>query len=497
MEILMETEIYLMTGALFLAILWLWIKKSDNLPPGPFWRLPVLGNSIEFTKHTDIRITLRHLRLKYGEVYSLYLGPQLVVVINGLDAIREAIVKRGDEFSDRPETFVQTFRAKRRGIINSSGHCWRTMRKFSLNTLRSFGFGKRSLESQIHEEIVTLLEEIGKHGDAPFDPHYTLMTSFCNVICSIAFGTKYSHDDPELLKMLDLIERIIAILGKAGALNFLPFLRFLPGDRFRFKELQQTDIDTSEFFQRRIEECKKNYDENNISDFISAFLKEMKGDLTSSEADYFKEFDLRVLMGDLMGAGADTSSITTRWAILYLINYPEIQDRIAKEIIQNVGMSRLPCMSDRENLVFTEAFIMETQRKANLVILSLPRTVAVDTAFRGYTIPKGSVILPDFDSVLSDPRIWGDPENFRPERFIGPDGKILKPEGFIPFSIGRRNCMGEQLAKMELFLFIASLIQKFQFLAPEGQTLDIEKLDGNFGVTHSPKPYMIRVHPRY
>lgn len=478
-----------------LTILWLHQRTNINLPPGPFFHLPFIGNLREFTQHADVRIALRKLRERYGNVYSLYMGSDLVVVVNGTDAVRELLVKSGDDFSDRPGTFVSRYRSKGHGIVNSNGHRWKTTRKFTLNTLRSFGFGKRSLETKIHEEINKLLVEFRKHEGEAFDPKLIIMTSFCNVICSITFGTDYSHDDPEFQHILKIVEKFFELANPTGLLNFMPALRYLPGDLFSFKAFMAIDKETKDFFDKRMEVCKKKFDENDIGDFISAFLKEMRT-AKPEEADYFREFDLNIVMGDLFGAGTETSATTTQWAILYLILYPDLQERVANEILEHVGTERLPVTKDREDLVYTEAFIMETQRLGNLVINGVPRTPAHDTKFRGYTIPKGAIILPDFDSVLMDPKIWTNPEEFRPERFINEEGKIFKPDGFIPFSAGRRNCVGEQLARMELFLFIASLVQKFKFVTPSDDPLDIKQLDGVFGITHAPKPFKIKVLPR-
>ncbi|CAG7722119.1 unnamed protein product, partial [Allacma fusca] len=72
---------------------------------------------------------------------------------------------------------------------------------------------------------------------------------------------------------------------------------------------------------------------------------------------------------------------------------------------------------------------------------------------------------------LKSQEIWGDPEVFRPERFLGPDGKsVVRHKAMLPFSTGRRSCIGKSLAQDEIFLMLANLIQQFCVTLPEDMT---------------------------
>ncbi|KAK3596387.1 hypothetical protein CHS0354_036937 [Potamilus streckersoni] len=228
-----------------------------------------------------------------------------------------------------------------------------------------------------------------------------------------------------------------------------------------------------------------------MEDFIDVFLLEMKNNQDQKDSTFTKN-QLNTTVSDLFVAGTETTTTTITWAVLYLAAKQNIQARIFREIKEIVGTDRLPSLQDKRNLVYTEAFIMEVLRVCNIVTVSLPHTCAVDTKLQGFDIPKGTTLLPDIDSVLFDPKIWGDPEEFRPERFIDEQGTLLKPEEFIPFFTGRRNCVGESLARMELYLFITALVQRLELMPPEGTTLNINEIDGVFGLTHNPKPFEIR-----
>lgn len=143
---------------------------------------------------------------------------------------------------------------------------------------------------------------------------------------------------------------------------------------------------------------------------------------------------------------------------------------------------------------YTEATIMEVQRLSMVVPLAIPHMTSEKTVLQGYTIPKGTVVIPNLWSVHRDPAIWEKPDDFCPDRFLDDQGQLLKRETFIPFGIGKRVCMGEQLAKMELFLMFVSLMQSFTFALPEGSEKPI--MTGRFGLTLAPHPFHVTVSKR-
>jgi len=111
---------------------------------------------------------------------------------------------------------------------------------------------------------------------------------------------------------------------------------------------------------------------------------------------------------------------------------------------------------------YTEAMIAETLRFSSIVPGGVMHKVLTDTEFKGYFFPKDTIISHNAHYIHHDPEIWGDPENFKPERFLSPDGKSFKKhEALMPFSTGRRQCLGEPLARDTLFLFSTNVFQRF------------------------------------
>ncbi|XP_067323961.1 cytochrome P450 2J1-like [Anolis sagrei] len=167
--------------------------------------------------------------------------------------------------------------------------------------------------------------------------------------------------------------------------------------------------------------------------------------------------------------------------------YPEIQARVQSEIDSVIVQSRPPAMADRDNLPYTNAVIHEIQRISNILPLSVPRLATNNTEIAGFHVPKGTILICNMASVLFDKDEWDTPQKFNPNHFLS-NGQFRIREAFIPFSAGKRACLGERLARMELFLFFTALIQKLSFQAPKGVKLS---LDNKMNITLSPNEYHI------
>ena len=133
----------------------------------------------------------------------------------------------------------------------------------------------------------------------------------------------------------------------------------------------------------------------------------------------------------------ETTATTLKWAILYLINHVDVQNKMREEIKENVGLDRLPKMSDKINLPYCEAVIIESLRLGNITPFALPHGVSENIDFQGYCIPKNSILVPNLDSVMHDENLFPDSKVFNPERFIGSDGRCSGHEKVLAFSLGK------------------------------------------------------------
>ena len=144
---------------------------------------------------------------------------------------------------------------------------------------------------------------------------------------------------------------------------------------------------------------------------------------------------------DTFIAGTETSSTVIKWFIVYMINHPEVQEKMQAEISKTVGNGRSPSLSDKSNLPYCEAVMYETLRLSNVGPLALPHLVTGDIEHNGYLIPNGCVLMPCLDSVSIDEETFPDCYSFKPDRFLNEDGKfnITNDNNILTFSLGKIN----------------------------------------------------------
>ncbi|XP_039591239.1 cytochrome P450 2J2-like isoform X2 [Polypterus senegalus] len=424
------------SALIFIVVLLLvsdYLKNRDgkNFPPSPIW-VPFVGDLFSMTSDQPHQYMAK-LKEKYGDIYSLRLGGSKTVIVNGYKLAREALLTQGYALTGRPQPAIYERIYKKPGIGLSNGYTWKEHKRFVLTTLRNFGVGKKSLESIIMEEVKFFVEAFEEERGQPFNPHYMINNAVSNIICLIVLGHRFEYSDSHYQEIQHLMNK--------GA--------YLEGSWWTWRK--------------------------------------------NDPAAEFNDDTLCSNTFDLFVAGGETTATTLRWALLFMAQNPHIQEKVQAEIDSVLGQTRLPSMEDKINLPYTEAVVHEVQRKADIVPVNLLKMTTEDMTIGGYLIPKDTAILINLSSVLNDKDEWETPDTFNPGHFLTPDGKFRRREAFMPFSAGKRPCLGEPLARIELFLFFTCLLKKFTFRAPEGTSLT---LDAITGFTRAPLPHKICAIPR-
>ncbi|XP_069316150.1 cytochrome P450 2C18-like isoform X2 [Eulemur rufifrons] len=409
----MDPAVILVLCLSSLLLLFLWRQSSGRgkLPPGPT-PLPIIGNILQLDVKNRKK-TFSNFSKVYGPVFTVYFGMKPAVVLHGYEAVKEALIDHGEEFSGRGLSPLTERTSKGLGIIFSNGNRWKEIRRFTLMTLRNFGMGKRTIEERVQEEARCLVDELRKTKASSCDPTFILGCAPCNVICSIIFQNRFDYKDQNFLTLMERLDK-----------NF--------------------KMQSSPWIQEK----------------------------HNSQSEFTME-NLLNTVSDLFVAGTETTSTTLRYGLLLLLKHPEVTAKVQAEIDRVIGRHRSPCMQDRSHMPYMDAVVHEIQRYIDLVPISLPHAVTRDIKFRNYLIPKGTTILTSLTSVLHDDKEFPNPEKFDPGHFLDESGNFKKSNFFMPFSTGKRICVGEGLARMELFLFLTSILQNFNLKS----SIDPKKLN--------------------
>ncbi|XP_074058016.1 cytochrome P450 2K1-like [Macrotis lagotis] len=430
----------------------------------------------------------------YGQVFTVYMGSKKKVVLVGYDVIKDAFINHGEAFGNRPEIPIFKKIMEGHGIVFSNGETWKIMRRFALHNLRDFGMGKKLIELKIQDELHSLIKYFGSHQGKPFDTSIILKHATSNIICSILFGNRYEYDDCEFQYLLKLLEENVKLSGSAmiELYNYYPFLGFMIGAH---RTILQNVQEMNNFMHKLFEKHALHLNVSHLTGFVDSFLLKKQQETPNPKSE-FHEKNLLFSTLDLFSAGTETSSTTLCWGLLLMMKYPEVQKRVQDEINKVINFGRDPQAQDRKNMPYTEAVIHEIQRFANIVPMGVSRSTLTDVKFRGYIIPKGTEVIPLFISVFQDKTQWETPYQFNPAHFLNATGNFVKKDCFIPFGLGRRVCIGESLAKMELFLLFVGLLQKFTFKPAPGIEPEDLDLTAEVGFTLTPVPHLVCAIPR-
>ncbi|KAL8173120.1 UNVERIFIED_CONTAM: hypothetical protein K2H54_040292 [Gekko kuhli] len=423
------------------------------------------------------------------------MGFQKMVVLTGYKTVKEALVNQADAFAGRPKIPVFEDFQHGNGIVISNGENWKVMRRFALTTLRDYGMGKKTIEDRIAEECCFLIQKIESFEGKPFETTTVLNAAVANIIVSVLLGKRYEYEDPTFISLLNLFNENARLFGSPSIVlyNMFPALGFLSGGR---RVVLKHKDELYAFIEATFIEHLKELDANDQRSFIDAFLIQQREEKNRNQSNgFFHNENLKAVVADLFGAGTETTSTTLRWGLLLMMKYPEIQKKVQEEIAKVIGSAQ-PRIEHRAKLPYTDAVIHEVQRFANILPTSVPHATTADVTLGGYFIPKGTHILTLLYSVLNDESEWEKPLKFYPEHFLDSEGKFVKRDAFMPFSAGRRVCAGETLAKMELFLFFVSLLQRFTFQPAPGMSKEDLDLTPEVGFTAPPMAYSLCALPQ-
>ncbi|KAK6118527.1 hypothetical protein DH2020_047727 [Rehmannia glutinosa] len=475
-----------------------WVNNSKTtLPPGPP-RFPLIGNLIWLRKPiSDLEFVLRHLKSRYGPLITLRIGHRPFIFVGSHSLAYHALVTNGAIFSDRqaPPPTSKIFNRTQIAISSSSyGPTWRLLRR-NLTYEILHPSRVRLYSSSRRWVLSVLINRLLEHAAAQSDSSVRLVdhfqyAMFCLLVL-MCFGDKLQENQ---IKEIEGVQRAL-LLGfrRFNVLNLWPRLGKILF-RNRWKELirlrQDQDRVLIPLIRARLQ--AKQTSSKNVVAYVDTLM-----DLQLPEENNRKlhEEEMVSLCSEFLTAGTDTTSTALQWTMANLVKYPHIQDKLYKEIIGVVGHPPRAVITEREEnmkqiveddlqkMPYLKAVVLEALRRHPPGHFVLPHKVTQDVELDGYVIPKNAVVNFMVADMGWDPKVWEDPMEFKPERFLATNstsGEAFDVTGsreikMMPFGAGRRICPASALALLHLEYFVANLIWYFEWTSPQGHEVDLSE----------------------
>ncbi|XP_062322149.1 steroid 21-hydroxylase [Osmerus eperlanus] len=463
-------------------------SPSPSLPgPTP---LPLVGNMFELA-HDHLPIHLTTLAQRYGNIYRLKLGSTTMVVLNSGDVIREALVKKWSDFAGRPHSYTGDVVSGGGRSISLGDYSdeWRAHRRLAHSALQRCT--QQSLHGVIQKQALHLRQVLLDYQGQAVDLSEDFTVAASNVITTLAFGREYEKSSHELQRLHSCLNEIVCLWGSPwiSALDSFPLLRKLPNPPFArlLKEVARRD----DIIRTHLNEYKMQ--DRKCEDAITGSLLQGidQSQANSTQGMVLTDTHVHMATVDLLIGGTETTAAWLSWTAAFLLHRPEVQSLVYEEMCRELG-GRYPQYSDRPRLPVLCAVISEVLRLRPVAPLAVPHRAIRDSSIAGYFIAKNTVIIPNLFGAHHDPAVWTDPYCFKPERFLEGGGASVR--ALMPFGGGARLCLGESVAKMELFLFTAYLLRDFQLVLPVNEALP--DLRGVASVVLKAKAYKVVARAR-
>jgi len=276
-----------------------------------------------------------------------------------------------------------------------------------------------------------------------------------NIIMRMIDGKRYYGDDlentEEAAEFQKLMRELFLYGGASNPADYFPVLRWIDYKGFE-KNLAKVHKRMDVLFQGLIDDHRKDKSKNTMIDHLLS--------LQESQPEYYTDIIIRGLISVMIIAGTETSAVTMEWAMSYLLNHPQVLNKARTELDTHVGQDRLIDEHDLSKLPYLQAIIAETFRLCPVAPMLVPHMSSDDCIIGGFDVPCNTILLVNAWAIHRDPKVWDDPNTFKPERF---EGVEVEGHKLMPFGLGRRACPGEGLARRVVGLALGSLIQCFEW----------------------------------
>nr|GAT50887.1 cytochrome P450 [Mycena chlorophos] len=482
-------------------------KKRLPLPPGPP-RLPLLGNWHQFPPKHPWKQYMAWAREYNSDIIHVDIFGQPIIVLCSTKATDDLLEKRSSIYSDRPD-FTMTVDLMRWDFniaFMKYGDRWRANRRlFNKSFTANASLAHRPLQISATRRVLKRLLDTPEN----FADHFRHWTGITTM--EIAYGIHVQEEgiDPYVKLSQDAVH-LMSTAGVPGRylVDSLPFLKhvpsWLPGSFGRFKR----DAKLWSPFADRMGSVPLDYVKERVDEgiaepcFAADAYARLKAARAAGEELFFDEDTIRGAAGTLYIGGADTSLSAFNTFVLAMLANPAAQRRAQAEIDSVLGGTTLPNYDhmDAQDLPYVDAVVKETLRWKNVTPAALPHFTRVEDEYRGYRIPANSIVIGNAWAILHDEKIYPDPYEFKPERWLLPDGtpNSTVPDPASAFGFGRRLCPGRHMAQASVWIIVASVLATFNITkARDESEKEIEPTyEFDLGFINSPIPFKAKFTPR-
>lgn len=310
------------------------------------------------------------------------------------------------------------------------------------------------------KEMAVLLKELqSRDHSKPCNLKPLVLAACANMFTQYMCSKSFAYDDADFQGTVRTFDEIFWEINQGYAVDFLPWL--LPLYTWHMKKLSTWASDIRQFILSRIiDERRATLDYGAPPrDFTDALLMHLEEDPNMNWQHII--FELEDFLG---GHSAIGNFVMVTLAAV--VKHPEVAKRIRDEVDKATGGKRMPNLFDKAAMPYTEATLWETLRTASSPIV--PHVATIDTEVGGFTVNKGTVIFINNYELNLGGEYWDDPLAFKPERFLSANNTVVKPAHFIPFSTGKRTCIGQRLVQCFSFIILATILQNFD-ITPVGE----------------------------
>ncbi|ESK83069.1 cytochrome p450 [Moniliophthora roreri MCA 2997] len=420
--------------------------KGLPLPPGPPG-LPIIGNVHQLLGKSIVPLLEKWTR-EYGPVVHIKLFGLPVIIVGSSAAGKELLETRHQKYSGRPNLLLAS-EAMQGGMMMPFIHAnerFRRVRKLVTTEMRPAAVTQyfNPVQSvEIHRLVHSIIE-------SPKDWKSYIARAIASIIMTTVYdrplrtGQEADQVVKNVVRLND--ELVEAIEAGKNYVDFLPFLRYIPGVPYKKPAAEYQKLAESTYKQL-MDEAKANLEAGRPANSIAARLLQKPEE---QESDYREQY---WALGSFYLAGSDTQSVSSQILIMALATHPHVLARCQAEVDAVVGPDRLPTYDDEPRLPYIKATVRELFRWRPVGPTAIPHASVEDDEYMGYFIPKDAMVIPNITSMHMDPAIFDDPETFNPQRYV--DNPSLP--GHV-FGFGRRVCPGQRVAEHSLFLELATLV---------------------------------------